>query len=939
PRSFACADLNEDHLLDIVVANNYANQVAILFGYNNGSFILTKAYSTGYNSGPWSVTISDINNDQRLDIIVANSQSDSIAVLIGYGNGNFSWTRSYSTGSDSKPYFVDANDLNKDGLIDIIISNYDGSNVGVLMGCGNGNFTAQKTYSTRGKSKPTYNVAGDFNDDNYLDIVTANFESDSIDIFLGSGDGSFTHSATYSTGAYSGPICVDVGDLNNDKHLDIVVVNNAENNIVVFFGYGNGSFSNQTIYSTENDTLLVAAAFGDFNNDTQLDMVIVDAQLSSIEIFFGYGNGTFSPYMTYSIGNNSFPHGVSIKDLNNDNNLDIVVIAAYPPNLSIFLGYSNGTFFNQIAYSFSNGLAPSSLSIGNLNNDDYVDLVTTTLLGDDIRIFRGLGNGTFENVAIYSTGSLSRPNSCSILDWNKDGFQDIIVGNCLANNIVLFKGYGNGTFSFEKTYATGNASCPSSMAFGLFNDDSLVDIAIANSESGTMGVFLGHAYMSGERDMTYSTGSSSHPRAVALADFNKDHHLDIIMMNNGLGNIGILLGDSNASFPLQRTFLTGVLSSPTAIAVDDLDNDYKLDVVIANSAAGNLRILYGYENGSFLSSKAYTTGSGSSPQSLAIGDFNNDEKVDIAIVNSGINNVLTFVKYDLGAFRDPVSFSTGKGSSPNAISINDFNNDHQLDFIVVNKDSNSISVRLGLGNGTFSNQTIYSTGTKSSPWDVSTADVNHDKKVDIIVSNIWANNIVVFLGHGDGSFSNQISCFVDYDSGPTGTAVGDFDKDEHLDIVVALQLIHKIAILHGYGNGSFAYKRNYSMIGDSYPMAVATVDFDKDGILDILVANYGKGNLCIFQGHTDGTFAIATTLSTGMNSGPRSIFVADLNKDSILDIAVANSAAGSVGIFFGDSDGTFSDQMPLSTGKDSAPYGISIGDFNHDSQLDIAVAN
>ena len=97
-----------------------------------------------------SVAIGDFNNDSRLDIVVANYQANNIGIFIGYGNGSFSSQTTYSTGSGSNPYSVTVGDLNNDGRPDIAVANYGTSNVGVFIGYGNGSFTSQKTYSTRG---------------------------------------------------------------------------------------------------------------------------------------------------------------------------------------------------------------------------------------------------------------------------------------------------------------------------------------------------------------------------------------------------------------------------------------------------------------------------------------------------------------------------------------------------------------------------------------------------------------------------------------------------------------------------------------------------------------------------------------------------------------------------------------------------------------------
>ena len=154
---------------------------------------------------------------------------------------------------------------------------------------------------------------------------------------------------------------------------------------------------------------------------------------------------------------------------------------------------------------------------------------------------------------------------------------------------------------------------------------------------------------------------------LLIGDFNNDTQLDIVMANYGLSNVGVLLGNTNGTFPLQTMFSTGDLSFPTSVAVGDFNNDTELDITVANSATDNVGILFGYGNGSFASQEIYPTGSGSIPQSVAVGDFNNDKKLDIVVANSGTDSVLTLLRYDIGAFGRQISYLTGTSSSPRSV--------------------------------------------------------------------------------------------------------------------------------------------------------------------------------------------------------------------------------------------------------------------------------
>ena len=110
----------------------------ILLGYGNGSFIISKTYSLAKGSSPRALGVGDFNNDNQSDIVVANYLSYNIGVALGYGNGSFSTIRLFSTGYGSKPRAVAVGDFNNDSLLDIVVANYGSGNIGVFLGYGKG---------------------------------------------------------------------------------------------------------------------------------------------------------------------------------------------------------------------------------------------------------------------------------------------------------------------------------------------------------------------------------------------------------------------------------------------------------------------------------------------------------------------------------------------------------------------------------------------------------------------------------------------------------------------------------------------------------------------------------------------------------------------------------------------------------------------------------
>ncbi|CAF1425762.1 unnamed protein product [Adineta steineri] len=169
--------------------------------------------------------------------------------------------------------------------MDIGVANSGTNNIGIFLGYGNITFTNQTTYSTGSNSTPYFLAIGDFNNDTQLDIVTANYQSDTISIFLGYGNGKFANQTSYSTGSSSSPCSVVVGYFNNDNKLDIGVVNYNNNKLGLFLGQGNGIFDNIMIFSMVYGSHPFSAVIGDFNNDGKIDFAVANDGTDNINVF------------------------------------------------------------------------------------------------------------------------------------------------------------------------------------------------------------------------------------------------------------------------------------------------------------------------------------------------------------------------------------------------------------------------------------------------------------------------------------------------------------------------------------------------------------------------------------------------------------------------------------------------------------------------------
>jgi len=504
-----------------------------------------------------------------------------------------------------------------------------------------------------------------------------------------------------------------------------------------------------------------------------------------VGILLGCGNGSFTTMMMYSTGNGSGPYGIAAGDFTNDGRLDIVVTNYNNNNIGILLGYGNGSFSAIIIYSTGDASSPIFVSVGDINNDDQLDIVVANQGANNVGVLLGYGNGSFSVLKTYSTGAGSDPNAITVIDVDIDGKLDIIVASFGTNTVGIFFGYGNGSFQNQVTYSTGYNSWPYDVVVGDFNNDNQLDIATPLNNVNEVGILFGNGNRTFADIMTYATGAGSTPSSVRVADFNHDNYLDIAVVNSGTNNIVVLFGSGDRTFLLGKAYSTGIESQPNSLAIADFDNDDRLDITVANTETNNIGVFLGYGSEPFAGVIPYTTGDGSQPHTVASDDLNNDGWLDIIVANYGTDNVGVLLGGRNAIFNPIITYPTGDGSAPYSVAVADFNNDTYLDIAVTNSETDSITILFGYGNGSFEIGVIYSTGDRSRPYTVAIGDFNNDNISDIAVANSGTSNIFLLYGYGNGTFGNEISYSLGYGYLPYSIAVQDLNQDNWMDIAIA----------------------------------------------------------------------------------------------------------------------------------------------------------
>jgi hypothetical protein len=452
PWYVAVGDLNGDGILDLAVTcfGDYGEgSVSILLGNGDGTFQAAQSYPVGWSrnnltSGTVppaqnSLAIADLNGDGKPDLAVVNNSGNNVSVLLGKGDGTFLAAPNYSAGI--VPGYVAVADFNRDGILDLAVTNYGGNGgqkqgtLSILLGNGDGTFQAAVNYNTG--LTPTSVVVGDFNGDGIPDLAVPNNWSATVGIFLGNGDGTFQAAVDYPCGQFPGPVVV--ADFNGDGILDLAVANEIypTSTVNVLLGNGDGSFQAPLSFAA-GGTFPNYMVVGDFNGDGVPDLAVAPTNNNTVNIFLGNGDGTFHTAPHYTTAS---PGAIVVGDFNGDGKLDLAVANAPAPSgtsgsVSVLLGNGDGTFQAPVSYPTGTILnlgPPQGMAVQDISGDGNPDLVV--VFGGGVLVLLGNGDGTFQTTPISYLAGLG-PFTVALGDFNGDGRPDVAVANGSSNGGV-----------------------------------------------------------------------------------------------------------------------------------------------------------------------------------------------------------------------------------------------------------------------------------------------------------------------------------------------------------------------------------------------------------------------------------------------------------------------------------------------------------------------
>ncbi len=321
-------------------------------------------------------------------------------------------------------------DVNGDGKPDLLVENYNSNTLSVLLGHGDGTLAPKVDYATA--AGPWSMAIGDVNGDGKTDVVTGNTTASSASVLIGNGDGTFKAEAHYTTGNGTTPECLRMGDVNGDGALDIFTANAGTNNVSILLNNGNGTFKAPTTFNTA--THPTSIDLSDLNGDGKQDLATANYSAGSVSVLMGNGDGTFKTAVDYTASGN--PQMILAADLNRDGKPDLATVNWGSNNASILLNNGNGTYTTAVNYVIGNG--PYAFSVIDLNQDSAPDLVTTNNTAGSVSILYGNGDGTFDPKRDLACGN--GPFFVALGDLNGDGYGELITTDMNDDTVSVFRG-------------------------------------------------------------------------------------------------------------------------------------------------------------------------------------------------------------------------------------------------------------------------------------------------------------------------------------------------------------------------------------------------------------------------------------------------------------------------------------------------------------------
>jgi len=793
------------------------------------------------------------NNPQAKDLPSAarsygSIHSASSSPATGFGNPGFAERPTLPAGFI--PTAITSGDFNGDGKMDFAISNGGDNTIYVFLGNGDDTFKVPEILYTQGQS-PNWITAVTLRKNGPVDLAVTNGDSNAVEVFLGNGDGTFQPSTQISLPQI--PTFILATDANNDGNQDLVVglivaADQVQSQFGVLLGDGSGGFSSVVysqalLFDSEAPVVTGWIAAGDLNNDGYVDFVVTITGGSFVPYLSDAG--TSYPFSTFILYNDG-PMVVGLGDMNEDGCLDAVQLGVWGL-LTVAKGTCDGNFEQNPDPTAMVGDLDPAIQIVDVDGDGHLDVVGSaayyplidnpeagTEAGYLVSVLKGDGKGNLAIAKTYRGGA--NMYSFVVADFKGDKRPEIVTADSLENKVRFFANDGSGNYG--------------------------------PPQGATIGYTIG------------PVDAPDHQAPMEVADLNGDGKPDLLLVEFAAdgyspAELTSLLNDGTGNFlPPIRSSITGDAVQPVPVFVAGaFRNPATPDVIYMNTynlgnSGFNVLFLRGNGDGTFAA--PVTLATLPYPQQVVAGDFNNDGKLDFAVVGWTGTNTGTFWQFN-------TFLGHGDGTFTPLPTL-------QFPF-----------------QGTFDVQQLFA------------LDLNHDGKLDLLIglngNEGWVSSgddLIEALGNGDGTFQTPTTLIPHFGA----VAVADLNRDGYPDLIQArdpntfgntLTSPVGVTVYLGSADGTFQQQPSYDLPGLTFPPLNAALvgDFNADGIPDIAVNfwptqqfGYTDPSLVILQGVADGTF-IVTDHTYQLAAFSHPIIGADFNGDGATDLMELTASTSS----------------------------------------------
>ena len=684
-------------------------------------------------------------------------------------------------------------------------------------------------------------VTGDTNPD----MLVATEGANALTWRFGLGTGSFSGTASVSYGG--APSDVITGEFSGDGAVYAALANRTSGTISTV---GVGQLESVTIRDTltlPEGTEPWRLASGDFDRDGDLDLVSVNQGTNDAVVLANDGDGNFTLGEPVSLG--AAPTDVAVGDLNGDGRLDLAVAASAANRVLTLLGDGSGGFASPQELEATAAIA---VDVGDFNDDGNRDLAVARRNGasGSVQLLAGDGGGSFTPLATSTSPSM--PNEIVAFDLDADGDDDVVTANDDAE-VAVHLGNGAGGLGAATAHAVSGGQIVDVTVADL-NNDGLPDLGSAGS-GGTVSALLGDGSgtLFGRPGSVFPLGTATPSigggQALRLGHVNdnSDANLDVIAAGSSLGEAAAVVlpgaGDGTLGPPTAHLMGASTGGAQVTIAVGDLNGDNNLDVATANATADNVTVRLGNGTGGFGAVSTYPAGDGAF--SIALGDFDEANGLDIAVLSINDQVVTVRLNNGSGAFGSSQTFSVPVNARRiEAADLDGDGDDDLVALVGLIAGTARLQTYVSAGNGTFSAGDFENFPNASGVGgDVAVGDVNGDGDPDFAVVQ-GGPLITIVPGASGANLGSATNLDSPVNENPAAE-LADMDGDSDPDLVVPHNSQNSVSVLLN-DDGAFVHDVTVPANGN-FVRDVAVGDMNNDGDADLVTYNLNTSNLSVLR--------------------------------------------------------------------------------------------